>query len=414
MPRWFRQPGTAVTGALTAIVAGTLVVAGGVLIVGNGSVSRALHPKGSGAFHPSTANSSRGSSSGTGSDDAAISPSPAVATRGRPLPRREPLIIAHRGASGYRPESTLGAFRLAADMGADFIEGDVVITRDGVLIIRHDPELSATTDVADRPEFASRKTTKILEGSILTGWFVEDFTLEEIKRLRATTRRAPGTGTGAKNPSARGGGAGPDRGAGGASRFNVDDAVPTVDEMIGLAKSAGVSRRKSVGLYLELKHPGYYRTIGLGLESRLAEALRGAGLAGRDAPVFIESFDSESLRLMRQLVDVPLIQLLWGAGGHNAPDTTPAALRTIAQYAAGLGVQRERLRSPGVPESHPKSLGLALIRAAHQAGLEIHIYTFSDRGTRAEALGTYRSYFAAKVDGVFTDKPDLALSVRGS
>jgi glycerophosphoryl diester phosphodiesterase len=288
-------------------------------------------------------------------------------------------------------------------MGVDFIEGDLVVTRDGSLVVRHDAELSTTTDVASHPEFSQRRTTKRLDGSTITGWFVEDFTLAEIKMLRATMRQAAGTSW---NPGSSS--AGQDR----HSPPPAEETVPTITEVINLARAAGAERGREVGLYFELKSPSYFRSIGLAPEPMLIAALQASRLTTKDAKVFVESFESESLRLLRQSVSVPMIQLLWGSGQPNDADTKPEALRAIAQYAAGIGVARARLRVPGTPETATNGVNRALITAIHQAGLELHVYTFEDKGTRSETLTSYQAYYTAQVDAVFTDKPDLAISMR--
>lgn len=329
---------------------------------------------------------------------------PATGPSQRQLPRKSPLVVAHRGASAYRPENTIASFRLAIAMGADFIEGDLVVTRDGSLVVRHDVELSTTTDVASRPEFSQRRTTKRLDGSTVTGWFVEDFTLAELKTLRATTRQVAGA---AKGPALN-----PPQGRELPAQPPAEETVPTITEVINLARAAGAERGRAVGLYFELKSPSYFRSVGLAPEPLLAAALQAGRLTTKDAQVFVESFESESLRLLRQSVSVPLIQLLWGTGQPNDPDTKPEALHATAQYAAGIGLPRARLRVPGIPEAAANGVNRNLVNAVHQAGLELHVYTFEDKGTRAETLSSYQAYYTARVDAIFTDKPDLAISMR--
>jgi len=298
----------------------------------------------------------------------------------RPLPRGKPLVIAHRGASAYMPEHTIGAYRLAATMGADYIEADLVVTRDGQLVARHESELSLSTDVTEHPEFADRRTT---QGGV-TGWFTEDFTLDEIRTLHTRARRA------------------------GSPPF--DETVPTLQEIIDLAVD------RQVGLYLELKSPSYFASRGLAPEPLLADTLRRNHLARRASPVFVESFEADSLRAVHRLVDVPIVQLLWG--------DAPAQLDDVRKYAVGIGIDRTRLRGL-VCAPRNEGLGTAnVVELAHRAGLEVHVYTFAndtaqgpflaaayehdDPPTLAGPLAEYRAYFRLGIDGVFTDNPDVA------
>jgi glycerophosphoryl diester phosphodiesterase len=317
------------------------------------------------------------------------------------------LIIAHRGASGHRPEHTLAAYELAADLGADFLEPDLVPTRDGVLIARHENEISETTDVADRREFRDRRTTKVIDGREVTGWFTEDFTLAEIKTLWARERLA--------------------------SRDHSFDglfAVPTLDEVLALArqKSAGTGRR--IGVYPETKHPSYFREIGLALEEPLVAALHRSGYAGRDAPVFLQSFETGNLQALRQMTDLPLIQLLddggapWDLAAAGDPRTygdlaTPEGLAAIARYADGIGPSK-RLIVPIVPLEAGGAPGGAtpLVDDAHCAGLLVHPWTFrSDPPFLAAEYGgdpgrEYARFFALGVDAVFSDFPADAVRAR--
>ncbi|HEV3495709.1 MAG TPA: glycerophosphodiester phosphodiesterase family protein, partial [Actinomycetes bacterium] len=210
--------------------------------------------------------------------------------------RKLPLVIGHRGASGYRPEHTLASYRLAIGMGADFIEPDLVSTKDHVLVARHENEISATTDVADHPEFADRRTTKTIDGVPLTGWFTEDFTLAELRTLRAKERI----------PDLR-----PDNTA-----FDGLYQVPTFQEVIDLAKRAGV------GIYPETKHPSYFCSVGLPLEEPLVRALRGHGLDRPNAQVYVQSFEVANLRRLDTMLRVPLVQLVARTG-------TPYDLRAV-------------------------------------------------------------------------------------
>ena len=233
----------------------------------------------------------------------------------------EPVLVGHRGASGYRPEHTLAAYELAIEQGADYIEPDLVSTRDGVLVARHENEIGGTTDVADHPEFAGRRTTKVIDGRPVTGWFTEDFTYKELRTLRAEERL----------PQVR-----PDNTA-----YDGEERIPTLDEVIKLA------RREGVGIYPETKHPTYFDSIGLSLEEPLVAALEKRKWADADDPVIIQSFEVSNLRQLDAMVDVPLAQLVDASGGPaDLPGTTyasmvtPAGLAAIATYADGLGAAK--------------------------------------------------------------------------
>ncbi|MBT8226408.1 MAG: glycerophosphodiester phosphodiesterase [Dactylosporangium sp.] len=345
-------------------------------------------------------------SSGPGPERSA--PSVELAENRRSLPRQQPLLIAHRGASGNRAENTIAAFRLAIAMGTDYIEGDLVVSGDGVLVARHERALSSTTDIAGHPEFADRRTTKIVSGTPVTDWFTEDFALAELKTLRATKRHhtdaAVVVGPAAGPPPA-------------------EQTIPTIDEMIALARRQRSAAHRDIGLYFELKDPAYYASIGLAPEPLLVNALRAANLAHADAPVFVESFDPQSLRTVHALTDVPLIQLIGGVGGVDDPATSADTLRNIAGYAAGIGVERARLRASSIAEisvnpdlvppgkragpATPR-LDTTLVEAVHREHLELHVYTFSASTANTDVLAKYRAYYAAGVDGVFTDNPDFA------
>src|SRR6185436_17564939 len=229
-------------------------------------------------------------------------------SRGAPDPR--PLIIGHRGASGHRPEHTLAGYRLAAEMGADYIEPDLVSTKDGVLIARHENEIGGTTDAAAR--FPDRKATKTIDGQAVTGWFTEDFTLAEIKTLRAKERLAFRS-----------------------HEYDGRFQVPTFDEVIELAQQLGRELGRPVGVYPETKHPTYFRAIGLPLEESLVASLAAHGWNRRDAPVFIQSFETGNLHELRQKTPVRLVQL-----GASAAMFDDAGLKAIASYADGIGVEK--------------------------------------------------------------------------
>ena len=313
----------------------------------------------------------------------------------------EPVVIAHRGASGYRPEHTLAAYALGARMGADYIEPDLVSTKDGVLVARHENEISATTDVADHPEFASRRTTKTIDGVALTGWFTEDFTLRELKTLRAKERI----------PQLR-------------PRNTLYDGryeVPTFQEVLDLAE------RLDVGVYPETKHPTYFRGIGLPLEKPLVRALKRF-----DGPAFIQSFEVGNLKALNRETNRPLVQLLGAKTARPADVTdrtyadmaTPAGLKEIARYADGVGPSKDYI----VPrDATGRSLPpTSFVRDAHRAGLVVHPYTFrnenaflplelrssADPAAYGNAFAEYEQFFELGVDGLFSDNSDTAVEAR--
>lgn len=323
-------------------------------------------------------------------------------------PAFRPIVIAHRGASGERPEHTLLSYQLAIEQGADFIEPDLVPTKDGVLVARHENEISGTTDVASHPEFAARKGTKTIDGAAVTGWFTEDFTLAELKTLRARERL----------PQLRPGN----------TRYDGQAEIPTLDEIIALAKQASRETGRTIGIYPETKHPSYFAAIGLPLEDRLVAALRAAGWDRADAPVFIQSFEVANLRKLKGMTRVPLIQLMSASDGpadgaepSYAAMATPEGLRRIAGYAAGIGPERTMIQ----PASGPAT---SLVADAHSAGLRVHPWTFraenffllpawrspggpADHGRLAEEI----AYFIGLgVDGLFSDYPYIAVSARAS
>ncbi|MFL6713684.1 MAG: glycerophosphodiester phosphodiesterase family protein, partial [Sulfurifustis sp.] len=219
-----------------------------------------------------------------------ISASPAGARAGN----SKPIVIAHRGASGYVPEHTLAAYAIAMLQGADFIEPDLVITKDGQLIARHDNVLDVTTDVAAHPEFASRRTTKVVDGHSHTGWFSEDFTLAEIKRLRAI-ERIPGV-----RPAN--------------ARFDGQFEVPTLAEIIDLVRANETGLRRRIGIYPETKHPTYFQKLGLAMEEPLVKILHANGYDRQPERVYIQSFEIANLKKLRTLTPIPLIQLLETSG----------------------------------------------------------------------------------------------------
>jgi glycerophosphoryl diester phosphodiesterase len=297
----------------------------------------------------------------------------------------KPIIIGHRGASGHRPEHTLEGYRLAAEMGADFIEPDLVSTKDGVLIARHENEIGGTTDV--ELKFPSRRTTKTVDGQSVTGWFTEDFTLAEIKTLRAKERLAFRS-----------------------HAYDGQFAIPTFDEMIDLAQRLGRELKRPIGVYPETKHPTYFRNIGLPLEEKLIASLSKHGWNRKDAPVFIQSFEADSLRLLRGKTSVRLIQLTSDASMVDA-----AGLKTIAGYADGIGPEKRLV----VPIGADGSIGTPtdLVQRAHAAGLLVHIWTirvdkeFLPAGYHGRGEAEYEQFRDLGVDGMFNDFPDVAAKV---
>jgi len=298
-----------------------------------------------------------------------------------------PIIIAHRGASGHRPEHTLEAYRLAVEMGADFIEPDLVSTKDGVLIARHENEISGTTDVADR--FPNRKQTKSVDGQSISGWFSEDFTLAEIKTLRARERLAFRS-----------------------HAYDGQFQIPTFDLVIELAQKLGAARGRPVGIYPETKHPTHFRSIHLPLEEPLVASLQKHGWNRRDSPVFIQSFEQANLRELRKKTEVRLIQLMSGAAMVEGD-----GLKKIAEYADGIGPEKRLV----VPVNPDGSLGTPtdLVTRAHAAGLVVHIWTirvdrqFLPAGYQGHPEAEFEQFRQLGVDGVFTDFPDVAAKAYG-
>lgn len=293
-----------------------------------------------------------------------------------------PIIIAHRGASGHRPEHTLEAYALAIAMGADYIEPDLVATKDGILIARHENEIGSTTNAAE--QFPARRTRKVIDGDTISGWFTEDFTLAELRTVRANERLSFRS-----------------------HAFDGRFGVPTFEEVLALADSAGRRRGRVVGVYPEIKHPTHFASIGLPLEPRLLRALRAQGLDRRDAPVFIQSFEAAPLRALRQQTRVRLVMLL-SARAQASPDS----LAAIARFADAVGVNSRMIvgaDTAAVPSS--------VIRDAHAAGLLVHVWTLRSEPTflgaryRGDPLKEVREFAALGVDGIFGDSPDVV--VRG-
>jgi glycerophosphoryl diester phosphodiesterase len=294
---------------------------------------------------------------------------------------RTPIIIGHRGASGHRPEHTLAGYRLGAEMGANYIEPDLVSTSDGVLIARHENEIGSTTDAAAK--FPDRKRTTVVDGTPVTGWFSEDFTRAEIKTLRARERLDFRS-----------------------HAWDGEFEVPTFEEVVELAQRLEKELGRPIGVYPETKHPTYFRAIGLPLEDRLLGTLARHGWNSAAAPVFIQSFET-NLREIRPKTAIKLIQLLEG----TVP--TDGELRTIKSYADGIGANT-RLVIPAGAEGRllPPT---DLVARAHAAGLLVHVWTlrsepvFLSRAYDGDAGAEYRQFRDLGVDGMFTDFPDAAV-----
>jgi glycerophosphoryl diester phosphodiesterase len=359
---------------------------------------------------------------------------PAIATAHE---KKRPLVIGHRGAAGYLPDHTLEGYALAIRLGADYIEPDLVATKDGHLIARHEPNITATTDVAEHPEFESRRTTKVVDGVAEQGWFASDFTLAEIKTLGAVQPLA-------ERPQ----------------QFNGRFRIPTFEEVIALAK------RYRVGIYPETKHPTYHQDLGLPLEGRLVAALRRAGLDRRRAPVFIQSFEQSNLMQLNRMTDVRLVQLVdandvnpdgsldytppfdrpydWTVSGDPRLlartfgfFATDAGLAEIRTYADGIGPWKRYIVSTAavdingdgvvgdengdgkIDEADRKLLPpTSLIRRAHRRGLVVHTWTFRSEphrlayDYRGNPLREYLQFYRLGIDGVFSDFPDHAVFAR--
>lgn len=311
-----------------------------------------------------------------------------------------PIVIAHRGASGYRPEHTLASYRLAIALGADYVEPDLVSTRDGVLVARHEAEIGLTTDVARRPEFAGRLTTKQIDGREQTGWFAEDFTLAELKTLRAVERV----------PHLR-----PRN-----TRYDGRYQVPTLEEILGLVAVESARLGRPIGVYPETKHPAYFAELGLGLEEPLLATLADHGFGGADAPVLIQSFDPGNLQWLRPRTSLPLVQLVSDTGRVDL--ITDTGLRRVATWADAVGVAKD-LVLPRHPDTGTIGEPSGLVAAAHARGLDVHVWTMrdenaflpsgyrrgSDSAATGDALEEAQAFLDAGVDGLFTDHPDTTL-----
>jgi glycerophosphoryl diester phosphodiesterase len=324
------------------------------------------------------------------------------------------IIIGHRGAAGYRPEHTLASYELAARMGADYIEPDLVSTKDHVLVARHEPNITDTTDVASHPEFADRKTTKTIDGVQQTGWFTDDFTLAELKTLRAKERL----------PAVR-------------QRNTIYDGhyqVPTFQEVIDLAKRLSRELARPIGIYPETKHPTYFRNEGLPLEEPLVQTLDRNGLNRPGAKVFVQSFEVNNLKALNNVLKVPIVQLLDapnlkpadGSGKTYGEIATAAGLKEVATYADGVGPSKDYI-IPRDAAGHSLA-PTSFVADAHAAGLVVHPYTFrnenqflpledrsnggADPNAYGDAFAEDKRFFAAGVDGIFTDNADTGVAAR--
>ncbi|RYF74615.1 MAG: glycerophosphodiester phosphodiesterase [Comamonadaceae bacterium] len=358
------------------------------------------------------------------------------------LDGRAPLVVAHRGASGYLPEETLEAYARAIELGADVIEMDIAMTRDGELITRHDPNLAINTDVASHPEFASRKKTMQVDGETQTGWFSQDFTLAEIKTLGAVS-------TDAERPQ----------------QFNGRFKVPTLREVIELVKAKSRETGRTIAIYPETKNPTWFRQLGLPMEEKLMAMIEAEGWNSKTAPVLVQSFEPGSLRFMKarglrtrmvQLIDGDGIDMKTGAITYAVPVdrpyewtlagdrrnfdvmVTPAGLAEIATYADGIGPWKRYIVSvKGTLGADGKAIdrngdgkvndadydalpATTLVADAHKAGLFVHPFTFRNERRRltGDTLGDpaneYLAYYRLGVDGVFTDFTDTALQARAA
>lgn len=340
---------------------------------------------------------------------AALAPVPAAAAT------EEPQVYGHRGASGYLPEHTLAAYELAARMGADYIEPDLVPTRDGQLVVRHENEIGSTTDVTERPEFAERRTTKVVDGEQVTGWFTEDFTLDELRSLRATERI----------PQLR-----PHN-----AEYDGRFPVPTLQDVLDLRDRLSAELGREIGVAPETKHPSYFAAVGVPVEPELVRTLNRNGLNHPGAKVVVQSFEVGNLERLDEQLAVPLMQLIDSSGApqdlveSDDPRTyadlvRPEGLRGIARYADLLGPDTEVVLPR---DEHDRLTGRTpVVSDAHAAGLRVVPYTVRaendflpaefrsspDAAERGDALGFFEVLFAQGIDGIFSDNPDLAVTAR--
>ncbi|MEU4250997.1 glycerophosphodiester phosphodiesterase [Amycolatopsis sp. NPDC026612] len=324
----------------------------------------------------------------------------------------DPVIIGHRGAPGYRPEHTLASYELAYRMGVDWVDVDLVPTKDGQLVARHEPEIGGTTDVAKHPEFANRKKTVVLDGVTTTGWFTQDFTLAELKTLRAVERI----------PQNR-----PHN-----TLYNGRYQIASYQEVLDLTRRLGRELHRTLGTYPEVKHSTFFQSIGNPTEPKLVAILKRNGLDRPDAPAIIQSFEVSNLIALHKQVRTPLLQLTSATGAPAdfvangdkrtyADLVTPQGLRDVAKYAKYLGPDKAQI----IPRDKNDNLGTptALVADAHRAGLKVQPYTFRNENpflpanlrssAEPDAYGDVfteeAAFFKAGVDGFFADQPDTAL-----
>jgi glycerophosphoryl diester phosphodiesterase len=353
-------------------------------------------------------------------------PGPAPADEETTMKPAPPIVIAHRGASGYVPEHTLAAYFIAVQQGADFIEPDLVMTRDGVLVARHENEIGETTDVASQTQFAARKTTRVIDGQSVSGWFTEDFTLAELKTLRARERIPQ------LRPASQ--------------RFDGMFEIPTLEEILALVRGIDAQREAAalaqglppparIGIYPETKHPSYFDGLGLSMEGPLVAVLHKWGYIEAHAPVFIQSFETTNLKALRSMTKLRLIQLLNDSGRPfdlvlaGDPRTyrdlaAPEGLTDVAAYADGIGPNKNLLvpRTPDGALAEPTSL----VADAHARGLLVHAWTFraenyflpqpyrssGAQGDRGDMGKEVQQFLEAGIDGFFADHPDLGVRAR--
>ncbi|WP_052466816.1 glycerophosphodiester phosphodiesterase [Mobilicoccus massiliensis] len=331
-----------------------------------------------------------------------------------------PLVVAHRGASGYRPEHTVSAYELAVAMGADYIEPDLVMTKDGVLVDRHEPEISGTTDVAAHPEFASRKTTKNVDGTDVTGWFTEDFTLAELKTLRAKERL----------PKVRQHN----------TVYDGRDEVPTFEEVLELRERLSKKYGRAIGVIPEIKHSTYFHDKGLNPEKPFVELVRKHRLNSKRAHIWLQSFEITNLKSVRTMgYRGRSTFLAWtGDGKYDGPydliskgDTrkyrdwmTPKGLAEISRFADGIGPEKFFV----IPKKADGTLGAptTLVADAHRVGLKVIPWTFrnenqfmakdfwngTDPNAHGKAIEEQVVYLRTGLDGLFTDNPDTGVAAR--
>jgi len=324
-----------------------------------------------------------------------------------------PQVVAHRGASGYRPEHTRQAYLLAIAQGADVIEPDLVLTKDGALVARHENEIGETTDIAARPGFASRKTVRVIDGEKVEGWFTEDFTLAELKTLRTRERL----------PELR-----PD-----SARYDGEDQILTFAEVADLARRESARLGRTIGLCPEMKHPAYFRGRGMAMEPVMAAALKAEGLDSAGAPVLVQCFEVGPLKTLATLSKTPRVQLVAAEGGpadlpgvRYADMVTAEGLKAIAGYAQALGPEWRQVIA--IDSAGALAGPTSLVEKAHAEGLKVIPWTVRAEnaflppalrrgtapGAHGDAATLLKDLFAAGVDGIFCDFPDLAVAARGT